>query len=49
VMIEAEHTCMSLRGVEKHGSSTVTTRFIGMFREAVQQTRFLSLVRGHAR
>jgi GTP cyclohydrolase I len=46
VMIEAEHTCMSLRGVEKHGSSTVTTKFVGMFRDPVQHTRFLSMVRG---
>ena len=46
VMIEAEHTCMSLRGVEKHGSSTVTTKFTGLFREdASQQARFISLVR----
>jgi GTP cyclohydrolase I len=46
VMVEAEHTCMSLRGVEKHGSSTVTTKFTGLFREdASQQVRFISLVR----
>src|SRR5579862_3010802 len=46
VMVEAEHTCMSLRGVEKHGSSTVTTQFTGMFRDdASQQARFISLVR----
>ena len=50
VMIEAEHTCMSLRGVEKHGSSTVTTKFMGLFRDdPVQQTRFVSLIRGHLR
>ena len=46
VMVEAEHTCMSLRGVEKHGSSTVTTQFTGLFRDdASQQVRFISLVR----
>ena len=45
-MVEAEHTCMSLRGVEKPGSSTVTTKFTGLFREdAAQQVRFISLVR----
>jgi GTP cyclohydrolase I len=46
VMVEAEHTCMSLRGVEKHGSSTVTTQFTGLFRDdPSQQVRFISLVR----
>lgn len=46
VMVEAEHTCMSLRGVEKHGSSTVTTKFTGLFRDdASQQVRFISLLR----
>jgi GTP cyclohydrolase IA len=50
VMMEAEHTCMSLRGVEKRGSSTVTTKFAGLFRDdPVQQTRFVSLVRGQVR
>lgn len=49
VMIEAEHTCMSLRGVEKHGSSTVTTKFMGDFRDPGQQSRFLAMVRGHGR
>ncbi len=32
VMIEAEHMCMSLRGVEKLGASTITTQFTGSFR-----------------
>ena len=46
VMVEAEHTCMSLRGVEKHGSSTVTTKFTVLFRDdPVQQGRFISLLR----
>jgi len=50
VMVEAEHTCMSLRGVEKQGSSTVTTKFTGLFRDdASQQVRFISLVRDGAR
>jgi GTP cyclohydrolase IA len=50
VMVEAEHTCMSLRGVEKHGSSTVTTKFTGLFRDdPSQQVRFISLVRDGAR
>jgi GTP cyclohydrolase I len=50
VMIEAEHTCMSLRGVEKPGSLTVTTQFRGAFRDdANEQLRFLASVRGAQR
>jgi GTP cyclohydrolase I len=47
VLIEAEHTCMSVRGIAKHGAKTVTSRFTGAFHEnPEQQNRFLSLVRG---
>jgi len=47
VMMEAEHTCMSMRGVTKPGSSTVTTKFTGMFKNNPgEQARFLTLVRG---
>ncbi|OQW57863.1 MAG: GTP cyclohydrolase I FolE [Proteobacteria bacterium SG_bin9] len=47
VMIEAEHTCMSVRGVAKEGTLTLTTRYTGLFRDNPQeQARFLSLVRG---
>ena len=46
VMIEAEHTCMSMRGVAKIGSLTVTTRFTGLFRDDPQeQMRFITQVR----
>ena len=46
VMIEAEHMCMSLRGVRKHGSSTVTTQFAGSLKtDPAEQVRFLTLVR----
>jgi GTP cyclohydrolase I len=49
VMIEAEHTCMSIRGVVKPGVSTVTTRFLGTFHDSVEdQVRFVTLVRGVA-
>ncbi len=45
VMIEAEHQCMTLRGVHKHGASTVTTQFTGVFRDDLaEQQRFLMLV-----
>ena len=50
VMVEAEHTCMSLRGVEKHGTSTVTTQFTGLFRDdSALQGRFISLARDAGR
>jgi GTP cyclohydrolase I len=46
VMLEAEHTCMSLRGVEKPGSSTITTQFTGSFRDNPDdQVRFIKMVR----
>ncbi len=46
VMIEAEHMCMSMRGVRKYGASTVTTQFSGVFRaDPAEQVRFLSLLR----
>ena len=46
VLIEAEHTCMSMRGVKKQGITTVTTQFSGVFRtQTEEQTRFLSLLR----
>ena len=50
VMIEAEHMCMSVRGVEKPGASTVTTQFTGLFRDSSeQQVRFITLLRGAPR
>jgi GTP cyclohydrolase I len=50
VMMEAEHTCMSQRGVQKPGSSTITTQFTGTFRDnPSEQMRFITLVRGGQR
>ncbi|WP_116655096.1 GTP cyclohydrolase I FolE [Pelagibacterium sediminicola] len=46
VMLEAEHMCMSMRGIRKHGSSTLTHRFTGVFAEDRQeQDRFFALIR----
>src|SRR5918997_5398802 len=46
VMLEAEHMCMSLRGVQKAGSSTITSQFTGLFKdEPAEQVRFLTLLR----
>ena len=48
VMLEAEHMCMSMRGVRAHGAMTVTQRFTGVFaEEKSEQDRFFQLVRGN--
>jgi GTP cyclohydrolase I len=47
VMLEAQHMCMSMRGVRKHGAETVTTQFTGIFRDdPAEQIRFLTMLRG---
>lgn len=47
VMIEAEHLCMSMRGVQKQGAITITSQFTGLFRDdPAEQVRFLTLLRG---
>ncbi len=46
VMLEAEHLCMAMRGVQKQGVSTVTTQFTGVFRDdPAEQVRFITMVR----
>lgn len=32
VVIQAEHSCMSIRGIRKHGSSTITSALRGIFK-----------------
>lgn len=47
VLIEAEHMCMSMRGVQKQGVSTITTGFTGLFKaDASEQARFMQMIRG---
>jgi GTP cyclohydrolase I len=45
VVIEAQHLCMMMRGVEKQRSSTVTSAMVGCFRQKETRAEFLSLVR----
>jgi GTP cyclohydrolase I len=47
VVIDAEHLCMTQRGVKKPGSRMVTSATRGLFRQnQVTRAEFLSLVRG---
>ena len=45
VMIDADHQCMSIRGVHKRGSSTVTFGFSGVFKsDEITQRRFIDMI-----
>ena len=46
VILEAQHLCMMMRGVEKQGSMTTTSAMLGAFRESPQtRNELLSLIR----
>lgn len=44
VVIEAEHTCMQMRGVEKVNSLTTTSAFSGVFKAAETRQEFMNLI-----
>ena len=47
VMIDALHECMTTRGVHKPGTTTITTRFTGLFKDdPSNRDRFMQLVNG---
>lgn len=45
VLVEAEHMCMTMRGIQKPGTSTVTFAARGEMKGQMQQERFLRLVK----
>jgi GTP cyclohydrolase I len=50
VLLEAEHMCMAMRGIQKQGITTVTTGFTGVFKDdPTEQLRFMTLVQGRGR
>ncbi|EJF90748.1 GTP cyclohydrolase I FolE [Bartonella tamiae] len=47
VLIEAEHMCMAMRGVQKQGSTTLTATFRGVYEtEFHLQADFMTMLRG---
>jgi GTP cyclohydrolase I len=47
VVVEAEHLCMTMRGIKKPGTLLVTSAVRGVFRRrGITRTEFLSLLRG---
>jgi GTP cyclohydrolase I len=45
VVIEAEHECMTTRGVHKPGTALVTSRMLGAFRDSeVTRREFLAII-----
>ena len=47
VVIQAEHMCMTIRGVKKPGTNLITSATRGLFRtKAATRAEFLSLVQG---
>jgi GTP cyclohydrolase I len=44
VVIEAKHMCVSCRGIEDHGSTTLTSEFTGRFRQDHFREEFLRYI-----
>ena len=46
VVIEAQHMCMQMRGVQKANTLTTTSDFTGAFNAAKTREEFMNLIRG---
>jgi GTP cyclohydrolase I len=44
VIIEAQHLCMQMRGVQKQHSITTTSDFTGIFETAKTREEFINLI-----
>ncbi len=44
VVVEAEHLCMSMRGVSKPGAKTITSAVRGQLRSAATRSEAMSLI-----
>lgn len=45
VVIEAQHMCMQMRGVEKQNAITTTSDFTGAFKQAKTRVEFMNLIK----
>ena len=45
VILEAQHMCMQMRGIEKQNSTTTTSDFTGAFNQAKTREEFISLIK----
>jgi GTP cyclohydrolase I len=46
VVVEAEHLCMTMRGVRKPGASTITSAVRGQLRDSASRAEAMSLIHG---
>ena len=45
MVLEAEHTCMTQRGIRAHGATTVTSALLGTLRTDPARAKFFALAR----